>query len=93
LVAARTGRETRNCTLGHLQRGGPPSAFDRVLGQQFGVRAVELASEEMFGRMVSYRYGSVTDVALADAVSRRRQVASDSQVLRHARALGVSLGE
>jgi 6-phosphofructokinase 1 len=93
LVAARTGRETRSCVLGHLQRGGAPGAFDRVLGQQFGVRAVELAADGMFGRMVSYRFGSVTDVALADAVNRRRTVSPDSQILRHARALGIFLGE
>jgi len=93
LVASRTGRETRSCTLGHLQRGGPPTAFDRVLGQQFGVRAVDLAADGMFGRMVSYRFGSVTDAALADAVGRRRSVAPDSQILRHARALGIYLGE
>lgn len=93
LVGGRTGRETRTCTLGHLQRGGPPTAFDRVLGQQFGVRAVELAVDGMFGRMVSYRFGSVTDVALADAVNRRRIVAPDTQILRHARALGIFLGD
>ena len=93
LIAARTGRETRCGVLGHLQRGGQPGAFDRVLGQQFGVRAVELAAEEMFGRMVSYRFGSITDVALADAVNRRRQVSPDSQILRHARALGICLGD
>ncbi|MBU3665357.1 MAG: ATP-dependent 6-phosphofructokinase [Chthoniobacterales bacterium] len=93
LVAARTGRETRCCALGHLQRGGTPTAFDRVLGQQFGVRAVELAADGMFGRMVSYRFGGVTDVALADAVNRRRTVTPDSQILRHARGLGICLGE
>ncbi len=93
LVATRTGRETRACSLGHLQRGGPPTAFDRVLGQQFGVRAVELARDGMFGRMVSYRFGSVTDVALADAVNRRRTVQPDTQILRHARALGICFGD
>lgn len=93
LVATRTGRETRSCVLGHLQRGGAPGAFDRVIGQQFGVRAVELAADGMFGRMVSYRFGSVTDVALADAVNRRRTVSPESQILRHARALGLFLGE
>jgi len=93
LVGARTGRETRTCVLGHLQRGGAPGAFDRVLGQQFGVRAVELAADGMFGRMVSYRFGAVTDVALADAVSRRRAVTPESQVLRHARALGISFSD
>ena len=93
LVANRTGRETRSCALAHLQRGGPPTAFDRVLGQQFGVRSVELCADGMFGRMVSYRFGSVTDVALADAVGRRRNVSTDAQILRHARALGLFLGD
>ena len=93
LIAARTGRETRSCVLGHLQRGGAPGAFDRVIGQQFGVRAVELAADGMFGRMVSYRFGLVTDVALADAVNRPRTVSEESQILRHARALGIFLGE
>ncbi|MBJ7258833.1 MAG: ATP-dependent 6-phosphofructokinase [Chthoniobacterales bacterium] len=92
-VVARTGRETRSCVLAHLQRGGPPTAMDRVLGQQFGVRAVELCADGMFGRMVSYRFSSVTDVALADAVNRRRSVSPDSQILRHAKALGLFLGE
>jgi 6-phosphofructokinase len=91
-IAARTGRETRTCVLGHLQRGGAPGAFDRVLGQQFGVRAVELAADGMFGRMVSYRFGAVTDVALADAVNRSRHIDPDHQLLRHARALGLFLG-
>ena len=93
LVASRTGRETRSCALAHLQRGGAPTAFDRVLGQQFGVRAVELCADGMFGRMVSYRFGSVTDVALADAVNRRRNVSPDAQIVRHARALGIFLGD
>ena len=92
-LVARTGRETRCAVLGHLQRGGSPTAFDRVLGQQFGVRAVELCADGMFGRMVSYRFGSVTDVALADAVNRRRSVSPDSQILRHAKALGLFLGD
>lgn len=93
LIAARGGRETRCCALGHLQRGGPPTAFDRVLGQQFGVHAVELFREGMFGRMVSYRFGAVTDVALADAVNRSRAISPSTQILRHARALGVFLGD
>jgi phosphofructokinase-like protein len=92
-IVARTGRETRSTVLGHLQRGGSPTAFDRVLGQQFGVRAVELCADGMFGRMVSYRFGAVTDVALADAVNRRRSVSPESQILRHAKALGLFLGE
>lgn len=93
LIATRIGRETRCCSLGHLQRGGAPTAADRILGQQFGVHAVELVREGMFGRMVSFRFGAVTDVSLADAVNRRRAVLPESQILRHARSLGVFLGD
>ncbi len=93
LIAPRTTRETRVCVPGHLQRGGPPSAFDRALGLQFGVRAVDLVHDGMFGRMVSYRFGMVTDVALADAVNRRRQVHPECQMLKHARALGTGFAD
>src|SRR5262245_5262164 len=54
-IAARTGKETRTCVLGHLQRGGAPTTLDRILGTRFGVAAVELIAEGKFGRMVSYQ--------------------------------------
>ena len=92
LVARCTGRETRCTVLGHLQRGGTPGAFDRILGQQFGVHAVALAADGKYGRMVSYRSGEVTEVALADAVNHRRNITPQSQILGHARALGIFLG-
>jgi phosphofructokinase-like protein len=74
LIEARTGVETRAVVLGHLQRGGPPSALDRVLATQFGWRAAELAHGRAFGRMPAARGGGIVDVDLADAVGRLKTV-------------------
>ena len=63
-----TGYETRVSVLGHIQRGGSPTAFDRVLGTRFGVKAVELAKNKKFGRMVALSSNKITDVPLEDAV-------------------------
>src|SRR5437016_5222409 len=54
-IAERTGKETRSCVLGHLQRGGAPTTLDRILATRFGVKAVQLANEGHFGFMVSYQ--------------------------------------
>ena len=73
-VARRTGKETRTCVLGHLQRGGAPTTLDRILGTRFGVRAVELIAERRFGEMVSYQNYQVLSVPIADAVHRIKLV-------------------
>jgi len=72
LIERRTGIETRVVTLGHLQRGGAPSAYDRVLGTRLGVHAARLAHEGRFGRMVSLRGTQITSVDLGEAVGEMR---------------------
>lgn len=67
IIEQRTGFETRVTVLGHIQRGGSPTAFDRVLGTRFGVRAYELVKEGKFGRMVSLRGTDIVDVPLEEA--------------------------
>lgn len=67
-IEKRTGFETRVSVLGHIQRGGTPTAFDRILGTRFGVKAVELVQDKKFGRMVALSGNKVTDVPLEDAV-------------------------
>jgi 6-phosphofructokinase 1 len=74
LIEEKTGYETRVTVLGHIQRGGSPTAFDRVLGTRFGVRAVELIKENKFGRMVSLRGRQIVDVAIADAIKQLKLV-------------------
>jgi len=92
-VAERTGKDTRCCVLGHLQRGGAPTTIDRLLGTQFGVRAVELIAQRKFGTMVSYQNAEIIDVPIADAVNRLRLVEPNNQLVATAREIGISFGD
>ena len=92
-LAARTGKETRCCVLGHLQRGGPPTTLDRILGTRFGVKAVQLVNERHFGSMVSYQNYQVQHVPIAAAVNRLRLVQPSSQMVETARDTEISFGD
>jgi 6-phosphofructokinase 1 len=92
-IERRTGKETRVVVLGHLQRGGSPTNFDRALCTLFGAKAVELIAEEKFGRMVSFTGTGVEDVRIAQAVGRLRTVPQEGGFVSTARALGISLGD
>jgi 6-phosphofructokinase 1 len=92
-IEARTGKETRVCVLGHLQRGGDPTTLDRILGIRFGVKAAQLALEEKFGTMVSYQNYEVLDVPIAEAVHRLKKVPPSCQLVETARAVGISFGD
>jgi 6-phosphofructokinase 1 len=92
-IERRTGKESRVVVLGHLQRGGSPTNFDRALCTIFGAKAVELIAEGKFGRMVSYTGTGVDDVSIADAVGRLRTVPADGGFVQTARALGISMGD
>jgi ATP-dependent phosphofructokinase / diphosphate-dependent phosphofructokinase len=92
-VESLTGMEARVTVLGHLQRGGPPSPFDRILGTRFGVKAVELVMEGGFGSMVSLRTPVIGAVPLEEAVARQRLVQPDGEMVRFARAVGTSFGD
>jgi len=73
-IEKRTGFETRVSVLGHIQRGGSPTAFDRVLGTRFGVKAVELLKDRKFGRMAALAGNKIVDVPLSDAVKELKTV-------------------
>jgi 6-phosphofructokinase 1 len=92
-IERRSGKETRTCVLGHLQRGGSPTAFDRTLCSMFGAHAVELVASGGFGRMVAWHGSHITDIPILDAVGRLKTVPTDGNMPRTARALGISLGE
>lgn len=77
LIEKKTGYETRVTILGHLQRGGSPTAFDRVLGTRFGVKAVELVNDKKFGRMVSLNGNKIVDVSLEEALKGLKTVDLD----------------
>jgi ATP-dependent phosphofructokinase / diphosphate-dependent phosphofructokinase len=92
-IAKRTGKETRCCVLGHLQRGGPPTTWDRILATRFGVKAVQLANEGHFGSMVSYRNYQVRHVPIAEAVNRLKLVPPNGELVQTARDVDISFGD
>jgi len=92
-LEARTGKEARYVVLGHLQRGGAPTSFDRTLATRFGCRAVELILQGHYGAMVANRPPDLVAVPLGDVVGRIKTVPLDSDLVRSARALGVSFGD
>ena len=87
------GKETRSCVLGHLQRGGSPTAIDRILGARFGVKAVKLIDAGKFGRMVSYESYHVGSVPIEQAMHKLRLVDPGGELVDTARALGICLGD
>ena len=88
-----TGTETRTVVLGHLQRGGSPTASDRILATQLGARAVEAVVAGEFGRMVAVRGGKITTVALETVAGGPRTVPRGHPLIAAARALGTSFGD
>jgi ATP-dependent phosphofructokinase / diphosphate-dependent phosphofructokinase len=92
-IAKRTGKETRCCVLGHLQRGGAPTTLDRILATRFGVKAVQLANEGHFGSMVSYQNYKVRHVSIAEAVNRLKLVPPNGELVHTARDVEISFGD
>jgi len=92
-IAEITGLECRCTVLGHLQRGGTPTAFDRVLATQYGSEAVDLVARRRFGRMVALRGSRITSVPIADAVAELKLVPPDGALVKTARRVGTSFGD
>jgi len=92
-IEERTGRETRDLVLGHLQRGGAPNSYDRLLALRFGAAAVRLAAEGSFGCMVALDPPEVLAVPLDVAIASTKTVPLDGDVVATARALGICLGD
>jgi 6-phosphofructokinase 1 len=88
-----TKKESRFVVLGHLQRGGSPTAFDRVLATRFGTKAVELLVEGHFGQMVALQSPYIVAVPLEKVVGKTRNVPLDSDIIATARSVGISLGD
>ena len=83
----------RVSVLGHIQRGGSPSPYDRVLATRFGVAAVDLVAEGKFGKMVALRADSIVAVDVADAIGKLKTVRPDGELVRTARAIGIGFGD
>lgn len=92
-LAQETGKETRSVVLGHLQRGGAPTSFDRVLATRFGGKAVELLRCGEFGTMAAFDPPDIVARKLEDVVGKVKTVPMDFDLLKTARALGVTFGD
>jgi ATP-dependent phosphofructokinase / diphosphate-dependent phosphofructokinase len=92
-IGHATLRETRVTVLGHLQRGGSPSPFDRVLSTRFGVAAVDLVARGEFGRMVCLRGARIQSADIAEAIGAMKAVDPQGELVDAARAIGISFGD
>ena len=87
------GYETRVTVLGHIQRGGTPTAFDRWLATRYGAAAVRLAAHGGFDRMVALRCGRITDISLVEAAAESKRVQPEDDAVITARSMGISFGD
>ena len=92
-IAARTGKETRSLVLGHLQRGGSPTTFDRLLALRFGAAAVRIIAEGKRNVMVAFRPPEMVAVPIPEVIAKTKRVPLDSDVILTCRDLGISFGD
>ena len=93
LKDAGCDEDIRVTILGHLQRGGTPNPYDRVLATQFGVKAFEMALEKDFGKMVAYKHPEIVSLPIKDVISSYNRVEKNDRLVRTARGIGVSFGD
>ena len=93
LKEAGVEHDIRCTILGHLQRGGTPIAFDRVLASEFGVRAMEFVMEGRFGQMVAYHHPDVVGIPLEEVVREQNLVSPDCRMVHSAKGLGIVFGD
>lgn len=91
-ISNNTGLETRYTVLGHLQRGGSPTPFDRILSTKFGTSAIQLVIKKQFGRMVALKGNEIKSVRIIDAIAKQKLVKRSDQAVLAAHAVGVSFG-
>ncbi|HLF24692.1 MAG TPA: ATP-dependent 6-phosphofructokinase [Anaerolineae bacterium] len=92
-VEKTIGQETRVVVLGHLQRGGRPTPYDRLLGTRYGVAAVQVLADGKSGHMVALRGNEITSVPIAAAVATPKRVDPNGELVRAAKGLGISMGD
>jgi ATP-dependent phosphofructokinase / diphosphate-dependent phosphofructokinase len=92
-IALLAHKEVRVSVLGHIQRGGSPSPYDRILGTRFGVAAVDLIATGGFGKMVCLQQESIRAVNIADAVEKLKVVDPNGEMANAARAVGIGFGD
>jgi 6-phosphofructokinase 1 len=93
MIQQRTGKESRSITLGHLQRGGVPTGYDRLLSTRFGAAAVRAIEEEQWGHMVALQSPHIVYVPIDEVLSQEKRVDVDGDIVKTARELGVAFGD
>lgn len=91
-IEENTGKETRVTVLGHLQRGGSPTPYDRILSTKYGAYSIELASKRKFGRMAALKGSEIKHVSIDEAIANLKLVQEDTQAVRVAKSVGISFG-
>lgn len=92
-VHKRTEKDTRSLVLGHIQRGGSPTTYDRLLALRFGAAAVRMVERKQFDHMVALRDSEMAAVPIAEAIKRRKKVDLESDKVTTARDIGICLGD
>jgi 6-phosphofructokinase 1 len=92
-IAERTGKETRSLVLGHLQRGGMPTGYDRLLATRFGGAAVKAIAEEKWGHMVALQSPHIVAIPIREVLKEQKRVDPNHDVVETARATGISFGD
>jgi 6-phosphofructokinase 1 len=92
-IAEKTGKETRSLVLGHLQRGGMPTGYDRLLATRFGGAAVRAVAEEKWGHMLALQSPHIVTIPIEEVLEKEKRVELDHDVVLTARAMGVSFGD
>ncbi len=92
-VRQRTGKETRSLVLGHLQRGGHPTTFDRLLATRLGAAATRLVHQEKYGRMVGLKTPKIVSTPLAKAIKKMKAVPKNHDTVMSAKAMGICFGD
>ena len=92
-IQERTGKEARSLVLGHLQRGGSPTGYDRLLATRFGGAATRTVEEEKWGHMVALQTPHIVAIPIAGALREPKRVDLSHDVIRTAREIGISFGD
>jgi 6-phosphofructokinase 1 len=92
-IEENTGIESRAIVLGHVQRGGSPTPYDRILSTRYGAHAARLARERNYGRMVAVKGEEITSVPLSVAVGKTRKVPVEHELILALKDIGISFGE
>ena len=93
LKEAGLQQDVRTTILGHLQRGGAPCAYDRVLASQFGAKAFEMILDADFGKMVAYKHPDIVSVPIQDAIAQYNTIKGDDRLVKSARGVGICMGD